>query len=212
MGDLETALESYRKLTWGPWRVQAQERIRQLTEKHLKLVTKRTIRTDEPAEVHVSLRNIETLTVNLYKLNLEAYWRELYDVKGVEDLDLGLIAPDKTWEYRIPSYQKYKPFELNIDIPIEGAGVYAVQLGEVDLESTTLLIRSDIEVITKTSRREVLVFAQDMLKGEVVADAKVLVSNGSQVIFEGVTGTDGVLHVTENAISDDTQGKTVSRM
>ena len=207
MGDLETALESYRKLTWGPWRVQAQERIRQLTEKHLKLVTKRTIRTDEPAEVHVSLRNIETLTVNLYKLNLEAYWRELYDVKGVEDLDLGLIAPDKTWEYRIPSYQKYKPFELNINIPIEGAGVYAVQLGETDLESTTLLIRSDIEVITKTSRREVLVFAQDMLKGEVVADAKVLVSNGSQVIFEGFTGTDGVLHVTENAISDDTLGE-----
>ena len=216
MGDLENALESYRKLTWGRWHTQAQERIRQLTEKHLKLVTERTIRTNEPAEVHVSLRNIETLTVNLYKLNLEAYWRELYDVKGVEDLDLALIAPDKTWEYRVPDYQNYKPFELNIDIPIEGAGVYAVQLGEADLESTTLLIRSDIEVITKTSRREVLVFVQDMLKGEVVADAKVLVSNGSQVIFEGLTGTDGVLHMTENAISDDTLGenrlKDASRM
>ena len=207
MGDLENALESYRKLTWGRWHAQAQERIRWLTEKHLKLVTERTTRTNEPAEVHVSLRNIETLTVNLYKLNLEAYWRELYDVKGVEDLDLALIAPDKTWEYRVPDYQKYKSFELNIDIPIEGAGVYAVQLGEADLESTTFLIRSDIEVITKTSRREVLVFAQDMLKGEVIADAKVLVSDGSQVIFEGFTGTDGVLHVTENAISDDTLGE-----
>ena len=204
MGDLENALAAYRKLTWGRWYAQAQERIRRLTEKHLKLVTERTIRTDEPAEVHVSLRNIETLTVNLCKLNLEAYWRELYDVKGVEDLDLALIAPDKTWEYRVPDYQKYKSFELNIDIPIEGAGVYAVQLGEADLESTTLLISSDIEVITKTSRREVLVFVQDMLKGEVVADARVLVSNGSQVIFEGFTRTDGVLHVPENAISDDT--------
>ena len=207
MGNLENALESYRKLTWGRWHAQVQERIRQLTEKHLKLVTERTTRTDEPAKVHVSLRNIETLTVNLYKLNLEAYWRELYDVKGVEDLDLALIAPDKTWEYRVPDYHKYKPFELNIDIPIEGAGVYAVQLGEADLESTTLLIRSDIEVITKTSRREVLVFVQDMLKNKVVADAKVLVSNGSQVIFEGLTGPDGVLHVTENAISDDTFGE-----
>ena len=207
MGDLENALESYRKLTWGRWHVQAQERIRRLTEKHLKLVTERTTRTNEPAELHVSLRNIETLTVNLYKLNLEAYWRELHDVKGVEDLDLALIAPDKTWEYRVPDYQKYKPFELNIDIPIEGAGVYAVQLGEADLESTTLLIRSDIEVITKTSRREMLVFVQDTLKGEVVADAKVLVSDGSQVIFEGFTGTDGVLHVTENAILEDTLGE-----
>ena len=207
MGDLENALASYRKLTWGRWHAQAQKRIRQLTEKHLKLVTERTTRTDEPAVVHVSLRNIETLTVNLYKLNLEAYWRELHDVKGVEDLDLALIAPDKTWEYRTPDYQKYKSFELNIDIPIEGAGVYAVQLGETDLESTTLLIRSDIEVITKTSRREVLVFVQDMLKGEVVADARVLVSNDSQVIFEGFTGTDGVLHVTENALLADTLGE-----
>ena len=207
MGNLENALEAYRKLTWGRWHAQAQERIRRLTEKHLKLVTERTTRTNEPAEVHVSLRNIETLTINLYELNLEAYWRELYDVKGVEDLDLALIAPDKTWEYRVPDYQKYKPFELDIDIPIEGAGVYAVQLGEADLESTTLLIRSDIEAITKTSRREALVFVQDMLKGEVVADAKVLVSDGSQVIFEGFTGTDGVLHVTENAISDDTRGE-----
>ena len=42
-----------------------------------------------------------------------------------------------------------------------------------------------------------LFFVQDMLKGEVVAGAKVLVSNGSQVIFEGFTGTDGVLHMTE---------------
>lgn len=204
IGDLENALASYRKLTWGRWHAQAQEHIRQLTEKHLKLVTERTTRTNEPAEVHVSLRNIETLTVNLYKLNLEAYWRELYDLKGVEDLDLALIAPDKTWEYRVPNYQKYKSFELNIGLPIEGAGVYAVQLGEADLESTTLLIRSDIEVITKTSRREGLVFVQDMLKGDVVADAKVLVSEGSQVIFEGFTGTDGVLHVTGNAISEDT--------
>ena len=207
MGDLENALASYRKLTWGQWHAQAQKRIRQLTEKHLKLVTERTTRTDEPAVIHVSLRNIETLTVNLYKLNLEAYWRELYDVKGVEDLDLALIAPDKTWEYRVPDYQKYKLFELNIDLPIEGAGVYAVQLGEADLESTTLLIRSDIEVITKTSRREVLVFVQDMLKDDVVADAKVLVSNGSQVIFEGFTGTDGVLHVTENALLADALGE-----
>ena len=34
-----------------------------------------------------------------------------------------------------------------------------------------------------------------------------LVSNGSQVIFEGFTGTDGVLHMTEKAISDDTLGE-----
>lgn len=206
LGNLEKALESYRKLTWGSWHVRAQEVIRQMTEKHLKLVTSRTFRTNETAHVKVSLRNIESLTVNLYKLNLEAYWRKMYDVKGVEDLDLGLINPNKTWQYDVPDYEKYKPFECDIDIPFDGAGVYAVQVGDESLESTTLLVRSDIETITKTSRREVLVLVQNLLNGEVVADAKVLVSNGSSIIFEGRTGADGVLHATERAISDSALG------
>ena len=202
LGDLENALKSYRRLTWGSWHAHAQEVIRQMTEKHLQLVTPRTFRTNEPPYVQVSLRNIESLTVNLYKLNLEAYWRKMHDVKGVEDLDLGLIEPNKTWQYNVPDYEKYKSFECEINIPFAGPGVYAVQLVDESLESTTLLIRSDIETITKTSRREVLVFGQNVLNGEVVADAKVLVSDGSSVIFEGRTGVDGVLHATERDISD----------
>ena len=202
LGDLENALGSYRRLTWGSWHARAQEVIRQMTEKHLQLVTPRTFRTNEPAHVHVSLRNIESLTVNLHKLNLETYWRKMYDVKGVEDLDLSLIEPNKTWKYSVPDYEKYKRFECDINIPFKGPGVYAVQLGDESLESTTLLIRSDIETITKTSRREVLVLVQNLQNGEVVADAKVLVSDGASVIFEGRTGADGVLHATEHDISN----------
>ena len=202
LGMLDKALESYRKLTWGSWHSQAQARIRQMTEKHLKLVTKRTFRTNETAKVDLSLRNIEALTVNLYKLNLESYWREQHDIKEIENLDLALIAPDKTWMYHISDYQKYKPFEVAIDVPIEGTGVYAVQVGDDALESTTLVIRSDIEAITKTSRREVLVFAQDVLKGVGLAGAKVLVSDGKKVIVEGITGEDGVFRQKHDALKD----------
>ena len=202
LGALDKALESYRKLTWGSWHHQAQERIRQMTQKHLKLVTKRTFRTNETAQVDLTVRNIEALTVNLYKLNLESYWRAQHDIKGIENLDLALIAPDKTWTYRVPDYQKYKPFEVAIDVPIEEAGVYAVQLGDEALESTTLVIRSDIEAITKTSRHQVLVFAQDMLKGEGLAGAKVLVSDGTKVIVEGTTGVDGVFLQKHDALKD----------
>jgi len=67
-------------------------------------------------------------------------------------------------------------------------------LSEEDLESTTLLIRSDIDIIIKTSRKEVLVFAQDMLQNKPISGAKVLVSDGSKVLSEGETGEDGVFH------------------
>ena len=73
-----------------------------------------------------------------------------------------------------------------------GAGVYAVNISEEDLEATTLVIRSDIDAIIKTSKKEVLVFAEDMLKGEPAPKAKVLVSDGAKVIYEGETGDDGV--------------------
>ncbi len=46
----------------------------------------------------------------------------------------------------------------------------------------------------KTSKKEVLVFAEDMLKGEPAPKAKVLVSDGTKVILEGETGDDGVFH------------------
>ena len=44
--------------------------------------------------------------------------------------------------------------------------VCLVNVSESDWEATTLVIRSDIDLIVKSSRKEILVFAQDMVKGE----------------------------------------------
>jgi len=202
LGDPEKALESYRKLTWGSWHGEAQNRIRAMTDKKLQLVTERVFRTNEPARVKLSLRNIEKLTVSVYKVDLEAYWRKMHGIKGIENLDIALIAPDETWEYKVPDYQKYKLFEQDIEIPMDGAGVCAVHIGEEDLEATTLVIRSDMDAIIKTSRREVLVFAEDMLKRGPAPGARVLVSDGSKVISEGETGEDGVFHKKLDGLKD----------
>jgi uncharacterized protein YfaS (alpha-2-macroglobulin family)/TolA-binding protein len=215
--DFEKALESYRKLTWGSWYGEAQNRIRNMVEKKLQLVTERIFRTNEPAKVKLTLRNIEKLTVDIYKVDLEAYWRKTHGIIGVEDLDIALISPDKTQEYPVPEYKKYKQFEQYIEIPMEGAGVYAVHVSEDDLEATTLIIRSDVDVIVKTSRQEVLVFAEDMIKQSPVAKAKVLISNGEKVIGEGETGEDGIflkkldeLKETDKVTAFIVQGKNVA--
>lgn len=202
LDDLEKALESYRKLTWGRWHSEAQRRIQEMVNKKLVLVTERVFRTNEPARVKVTLRNIDKLTVNLYKVDLEAYWRKMHGIKGVDKLDIALIAPDNTWEHQVADYGKYRLYEQEIEIPIDGAGVYIVNLGEEDLEATTLLIRSDIDAIMKTSRREVLVFAQDMLKMKPASGVQVLVSDGLKVIGEGETGEDGVFHSKLDGLRD----------
>ncbi len=190
--DFEKALESYRKLKWGSWYPEAQKRIKEMTDKKLQIMTERIFRTNEPAKVKLTVRNIEKLTVNIYKVDLEAYWRKTHGIIGIENLDIVLISPDKTQEYQVPDYKKFKLFEQNIEIPIDGAGVYAVHISEEDLEATTLVIRSDIDLIVKTSRQEALIFAEDMIKQSPVAKAKVLISNGEKVISEGETAENGI--------------------
>jgi len=206
LGELEKALEAYRRLNWGGYASTAQSRVAVMTQKQLTLATERTFRSNEPAKVKLNLRNIERVTVRQYYLDLEAYFRKTHIIGGVDGLDIALIAPDKQWDVKIDSFTKYKPIETSIEIPFEKGtekgGVCIVNVSEDDLESTTLVIRSDLDLVMKTSRRELLVYVQDMLGGKPAANVDVLVSDGSKVIATGKTGADGVLLQKIDALKD----------
>ena len=36
------------------------------------------------------------------------YFRKMHLATGVESLDIALIDPDKTWEYKIDDFQEYR--------------------------------------------------------------------------------------------------------
>ena len=196
LGELDKALEAYRKLNWGSYASGAAGRVGIMTQKHLALTTERTFRSNEPAKVKLNIRNVEKVTVRQYYLDLEAYFRKTHIIGGVDGLDIALIAPDKQWDVKIDQYAKYKPIETTIEIPFEKAnskiGVCIINVSEDDLESTTLVVRSDLDLIMKTSRRELLVYVQDMLGTKPAANVDVLVSDGTKVIATGKTGNDGV--------------------
>ncbi len=76
-------------------------------------------------------------------------------------------------------YAKYKPVEATYDLKVEVPGVYVVKVtDEKHLQATTLVVGSDLDAIVKTSREQVLVFAQDMKTGKGRAGARVLVADG----------------------------------
>ena len=202
--DLEAAIEAYKKLTWSQWAGRAKQRTREMKAVRLSLWTERTFHTDETPQVRVDARNIETLTVKMYRVDMEDYYRKSHGMRGVEELDLLLIDPDRTFDVPLEDFANYKPVTRKIDIPFEGPGVYAVYVSNENskarlpgggapkrVEATTLLIRSDIDVIIKTSRRQVLVFAQNMRTGRAAAGVRVLASDGRKVFLEGKTGDDG---------------------
>jgi uncharacterized protein YfaS (alpha-2-macroglobulin family)/outer membrane protein assembly factor BamD (BamD/ComL family) len=212
--DPTAAMAEYQKVTWGSRRSAAHSRIGQLRAKQLKIVTERMFRTDETPYIKLDSRNIDKVTVRVYTVDLETYFRKMHLACGIESLDLALIDPDRTFEFAVPSYAEYKPCESRIELKAEdlakGAtdaqddknandakqqpgkpSVVAVSVSSKTLEATTLVIRSDLDMVVKSSRDEVFVFAENMLNGKPWQGARVLVSNGKEVVAEGTTAADG---------------------
>ena len=191
---LKDALTAYRKLTWGQWADDAQAQIQELSKKRLELKSPRIYRADETPAVEIGARNIEKLKLKLYHLNLEEFFRKSHGVHDIDSLDLALIDPDKEWEVTLDGYSEYLPIQQTIPLPVEpGPGVWAVNVSEEDYQSTTLVIRSDLDIIVKASRKQVLVFAQNLTAQQPIEAAQILVSNGEKVFLEAETNSDGVL-------------------
>ena len=195
LGKLDEALKEYRKVTWGNHAAAAQQRIHRLTEKALTIATERAYRTNETPKIKLVSRNIEKVTVRAYSVDLETYFRKMHLAGGVEGLDIALIDPDKSFEFEVPKYAEYQQLENEIEVPLpdEGrSGVMAVTVSGKTLEATTLVVQSDLDVIVKSSRDEVFVFAENLRTKKPWSNARLLISNGQQVFAEAATGDDGV--------------------
>ena len=177
--------------------------------------TARSFRTDEPVRVHVETRNIDKLMVKLYRIDMEDYFRKSHTLGGIESLDLLLIDPDESFEVPVEDYTAYKPIKRDVEIPFDGPGVYAVNIsnetGEQDppgggpirrVEATTLVVRSDIDVVIISSLRQVMVFAENMRTLTPAGGVDVLVSDGQKIRLIGTTGADGVWMAESEDLED----------
>ncbi len=192
LGRLSDALEAY-KLVSGTYQNNAKQRIANLTAKQLEVLTERKFLSDEDPEIVVTTRNLETVSVKIYRIDMADYFRKMHLATGIETLDIALIDPDKTWEYKIAGYEKYRRFTNHVPIPKNGPGVTAVTISSDKQEATTMLIVSDIDIIVKTSRNELFVFAENLRTRKPAPGVSVLVSNGEKVFAEEITGEQGIL-------------------
>ena len=99
----------------------------------------------------------------------------------------------------MPKYAKHQELESEIPLSLRERagergtnGVMAVTVSSKALEATTMVMQSDLDIIVKSSREEVFVFAENMLTGKPWPGAHLLVSNGQEVIGEGTTDAHGV--------------------
>ena len=197
LGRLDDAVKEYEALVakhgGTSFGQEAAQRLARLRGKHLEVRGERVIGSGEPAVLRVASRNMPTLQVKVYKLGLEEYFRRKHSVAGVENVQVEIVKPDLTAEWKLEPYVPFALATADRAVPTAGPGAYVVVVSDDDLTSTTLLVVSDVETIVKASAgRQVFVWARNRATGRPEAGARVLLSTGSEIFGEGVTGQDGV--------------------
>jgi alpha-2-macroglobulin len=185
LGRLNDAIEAYKK-------ADAQDRITRLTQRQMEILTPRKFRTHERPFLHLSTRNVDKVNVKVYPVEMTDYFRKMHLAGAIETLDIGLIDPDKTFEFAVKGFEKLRPFENDVPLPVQGPGVWAVTVSSEKLEATTMVIVSDLDVIVKCSRNELFVFAENVAEKKPADGTKLLISDGARIFAEETTGKDGV--------------------
>jgi alpha-2-macroglobulin len=111
------AIDAYGKVTGGSHATDARAAIERLTATSMTVVTERVFRSHEIPAIKLTTRNVPEVTVRVYRIDAEAYFRKSHRLDGIEDLDIGLIAPDVTFQFPIPEYAEHREFESRISLP-----------------------------------------------------------------------------------------------
>ncbi|QDV08536.1 MG2 domain protein [Planctomycetes bacterium Poly30] len=162
--DPRRAIALYQRVV-GSSRGSALLRLREMQETLLVVGTSGLVRPGEPLVVDVDARNIEEVSVQAVRLDLGQYFQRHGTTEGIERLDLDLIAPDVEATVPIEGYAAYANLSRKIRVPVGGddrePGVYAVTVVAAGKRATTLVLRSELDLIVKRSKAEVFVLVTE---------------------------------------------------
>ncbi|HPF12752.1 MAG: hypothetical protein H6830_09400 [Planctomycetes bacterium] len=195
LSDMEQAVRFYRRVTQENFASQAQNRLANLVREELSIETERTFRSGENPALAVETRNAKQLKVQIYRLDLESYFRKHHSYQNIEALDLDLISADSEFTFDVPQFREYAPLRFPLPLNLEGPGVWAVAVSSPTLRATTLVLASDIDLVTKIGAEDVFVYAQDMTTSQPASGVRLLVSSmeeGAPAIHEVTTDASGV--------------------
>ena len=199
--DLATAIETFRLCTFGASFWDAQTRLADMLEESLQIRTPGTIRSTEVPSIEVTTRNLEELKIELYALDLEAYFRRHKTHRSVENLDLDLIQADKSFLHKPAPGSKHERLIETVPLPIDGPGVWVVTAVSGKRRATTLVMVSDIDLIIESTAMEAVLFAQNMVQAEAAPGTRLVLlldpapGSTEATVLEAETGKDGIAHI-----------------
>jgi uncharacterized protein YfaS (alpha-2-macroglobulin family) len=99
-----------------------------------------------------------------------------------------------TWRELLPDNRDTEV--RRVPVELTQPGVYVVEAVNDLLRAYTIVIVSDIGIVTKTSPGQMLFFAADRFSGEPAADCRIHVVFKKKTIVEGRTNSDGLFEAT----------------
>jgi len=195
--DLEGAIAAYKSCEGTPAEAEAATALLRMSEPALEIRVERAALSGEALRAKVEVRNLEKLVVELWRLDLEAYFRKNLSHEDVENLDLDLIGAQKKFEVAVEGYAAHKPIEQWIDLGVDGPGAWVIAVSSEKLRASALCLRTDLDLIVKSTPDESYVFVQDMQRGVPAADVRVLAAlseragSADPLLLEGRTDAQG---------------------
>lgn len=201
------AVETYRECFGGSYESAARSRLAQLTKIDLSIETERLYRSTDAASFTLDTRNIESVSVDLFPIDIQAYFRKYQSRKNIEQLDLDLIDPWKSFDVDVLGHEPYRPCSQRVDLPVDGQGTWAVVVTAGELKATTLVVRTDLDMIVQAGRKDVLIYAQDMVQMKPAPQTRILIAtpgpDDQPVIQDVVTGSDGTVRIQYEGLKQD---------
>jgi len=173
--------------------------LRVMRERSLSLVTQRSFHTGQRPTIRISSRNVPILRLRINRLDMLEYFRKKGRVDGVEQLAVGLVKPQKSWEQKVPKYEPYRLLTSSVEIPVKGEGAWVVTAETDEFVATTLVLVTDLVSVVKKSPEGLFVFVKDRRSGEPAKGVRVLALQGTEQKLDAKTGADGVLQAKLSA-------------
>ncbi|MDA1195463.1 MAG: tetratricopeptide repeat protein [Planctomycetota bacterium] len=190
-GELEQAIVNYR----NAHNVEdAREALAFLTEQRLGLdeIVMRPLAAG--TQLPVRHRNVKEASFKAYPVDLQVLFAVRKTLEGLHRIDLSGIVPTHEWTATFSDNGDHAEHETSVALPMEGAapGVWLVIAKAGSHEASSLVIKTDLDVVLQQVGDKVRVYATDAVKRTPVRGAYVTVSDGRTIRARGLTDGRGV--------------------
>jgi uncharacterized protein YfaS (alpha-2-macroglobulin family)/TolA-binding protein len=212
--DFTGALAVYESLLrrWpeSKWVSDARARTHGITRRQLSLSGTGPKLPGKPVHVQLWARNLDEVRFTAYRIRLEELLARRGDslpphrsLAGFDMLfdggrDYG--TPVARWQLALPKSRGHQTVSETVETPLKEVGAYVVEASGPAIRAATLVLVTDLAVVSRTSREGLLGFVADAQSGKPEPDARVLVretyyENGTQVaVARPAVDEDGTFH------------------